>query len=562
MAFSPLGMSAQNAALLKKFEGNGWAVTCSAASQGPVSAMLGRASGSAAEETNTPVSELTAIEYEPDWADKVIGRSMRWRAVDGSAPLWVVKATESSDFALFQLPPPDHRWIVKFAGKILNPFSYRFLGWADLQEIMVHGFLLDRAALLNAHLPLPEIQRRKGNLLRSAELTRNKPAVDVGQDTLDCNVSGAKLHGLDTQTGEGKIESDRWRTCADDFNRQLQKRLNRLFDEIAKQDDFAADALRKLVRYKDGYWSFKDSVKWQTTVADIPYDAQMVLKGTSWEVNFPDSAEVLTVPDSPGMRAIARVLMSNNIACPCALVVDGPLLTEFLRKPRHHQYFEATYRKPKVMSGDAANGEVEQEVCAAMRLKSGRFYVADHLISDRSELHTVCGVPIGRVTLKQADALQGVRDLVKKQQARLFFCSPPSKAFKRILSDLEAGIEYARKHEGLLEQVQPRSEESQDRVHKAIYRAKECFAKLGDWTTRFDRLARHFDDFIRGGLVLQYVGPYRWKIEGIGQTPEVLDLASDHKAFKHRRARRTLRRLQAKMEAVEKLNTLVKGAAC
>jgi hypothetical protein len=180
-----------------------------------------------------------------------------------------------------------------------------------------------------------------------------------------------------------------------------------------------------------------------------------------------------------------------------------------------------------VKCSDPKNGEVEQAICAAMRLKPDWCYVADHVIGESSELHTVCQLPIGKVTLTRADALEGVRNLIKKQRAKLFFCSEPSPQFKRILTDIEAG-----KQEKLLQQVQPKSEEHLGKIQKAIYRARTELETMGDWTTRYDHLADHLSQYIRGGIVFQYTGPYRWKIEGLAEIPDTLDLADDHVQFK------------------------------
>ena len=564
MASSEFGMSERNSALVRKFQGNGWTVTCSPTSQSALSAITGLEASVVKEPIEAPdPPELSLIRYQSDWADTVLERSRYWQPDSATAPLWVIKAAEGWDFALFQLPAPDRRWIVKFAGRILEPFSHRFLGWADLHEIISHGFLLDHSMLIDAQSSLADLRRHKVNvnLLRNAELIGERK---TGNDETDlhCSVSGTKLHGLQTQTREGEIEPDRWRSCADDFNRLLQKRLDRVFQAIRKQDHIAGSEMKKAVRFLGGHWSFSDSALWITALKEIPYDAKMALKGKNWEIDFPDSSELLTVPDSVGMRAIARVLMCNNIPCPCALAADGSLLTEFLGRPRHHKYFEATYRRPRVECGDPANSEVEHAICTAMHFKPGWYYKADHIISENSELHTICGLPKGRVTLRRADALEGVRELIMKQQARLFFCSAPSEQFRRILGDIEAGIEFARKQEKLLEQVQPKSEEDQERIQKAIYRAKKELEGMGDWTTRYDRLANHFLESIKGGLVLQYTGPYRWRIEGLLQTPDTLDLAEDHKAFKHTKVTKAIRKAKAKIRARHSLNQLSRTVAC
>ena len=80
--------------------------------------------------------------------------------------------------------------------------------------------------------------------------------------------------------------------------------------------------------------------------------------------------------------------------------------------------------------------------------------------------------------------------------------------------------------------------------------------------TRYDRLADHFFESIKGGLVLQYTGPYRWKVEGLSQTPDTLDLAEDHRAFKRTKAAKAIRKAKAKMKANHSLNRVSSGAAC
>src|SRR5438552_5149738 len=171
MASSEFGMSERNAALVRKFQGNGWAVTCSPTSQSELSATIELEASVVKEPIEATVPpELRLIRYQSDWADTVLERSLYWQPDNATAPLWVIKATEGWDFALFQLPAPDRRWIVKFAGRILQPFSHRFLGWADLHEIMGHGFLLDRSVLIERQSSLADLRKRKVNLLRNAEL--------------------------------------------------------------------------------------------------------------------------------------------------------------------------------------------------------------------------------------------------------------------------------------------------------------------------------------------------------------------------------------------------------
>jgi hypothetical protein len=564
--------SEHNSALREKFQGNGWTLTCSAASKNELSAILGDKVSAAIDDPKTSQPpDFPLPEYKSDWADIVFERSMGWKSDDGFAPLWLTKATEGAECALFQLPAPDHRWVVKFDGRILEPFDYRKAGWKELHEIMVHGFLLDRSDLLFGQSQkredgpmlstLADLGRETGDLLRSAELIRtvnNPEYAGANQKTEEiyCSVSGTKLQGLDTQSAKGKAGQDRWRSCAEDFNKHVRDRLERVFNAIRLQHRLAATVIKEALRLRDGQWSFSDSAHWMTSLGQIPYDARMVLNGKNWEIDIPNSSATLIAPDSAGMRAIARILMCNNIACPCALIVDGQLLSEFLGRPRHHKYFEAIYRRPRVECSDPSLGEVERSICAAMRLKPEWCYVADHIISEKSELHTVCQLPVGKVTLTRADALEGVRDLIKKQRARLFFCSEPSQHFKRILADIEAGIQFARKQEKLLEQVQPKSEEYRGKIQKAVYRTETDLEQKGDWTTRYDLLVDHFSQHIRCGIVCQYTGPYRWKIEGLAETPDALDLAGDHMQFKRSKLAKLKRRAKARIQAMRSLKGL------
>jgi len=85
---------------------------------------------------------------------------------------------------------------------------------------------------------------------------------------------------------------------------------------------------------------------------------------------------------------------------------------------------------------------------------------------------------------------------------------------------------------------------------------------MGDWMTRYDRLADHFLESIKGGLVLQYTGPYRWKVEGLPQTPDTLDLAEDHTACKRTKVAKAIPKAKAKMKASHSLNRLSRIAVC
>ena len=98
------GMSEHNAALVRRFQGNGWALTCSPESHREVSAIIGRET-SAINDTNEAPDppELRLIRYEADWADTVLERSMYWQPDDATAPLWVIKANEGDACGLTEV---------------------------------------------------------------------------------------------------------------------------------------------------------------------------------------------------------------------------------------------------------------------------------------------------------------------------------------------------------------------------------------------------------------------------------------------------------------------------
>jgi hypothetical protein len=274
MTSSSFALSAHNGDPIKKFQGDGWTLTCSTASQSELSAILGDKVSAANDDPKaSEPPDCPLPEYKSDWADIVFKRSEGWRAEDGFAPLWLAKATEGAECALFQLPAPDHRWVVKFAGRILEPFDYRKEGWKELHEIMVHGCLLDRADPLLGHsqthkadpmlTTLADLSKGTVDVLRRAELIRAVNNQEYGQnnqkaDDIYCSVSGVRFRGLDTQTAEGKIEPDRWQSCADDFNKQLRDRLDRVFNAIKRKDELAAAMIRQAVRSRNGQWSFND----------------------------------------------------------------------------------------------------------------------------------------------------------------------------------------------------------------------------------------------------------------------------------------------------------------
>src|SRR6266853_4267444 len=111
MASSSIGMSENDNALFQKFQGNGWALTCSAESQKEICAILGdKARAEQQAERPPKLKAPLSVKYELDWADTVLERNLAWTPEEGGAPLWLQKATEGSDFALFQLPAPDNRW--------------------------------------------------------------------------------------------------------------------------------------------------------------------------------------------------------------------------------------------------------------------------------------------------------------------------------------------------------------------------------------------------------------------------------------------------------------------
>jgi hypothetical protein len=165
-----------------------------------------------------------------------------------------------------------------------------------------------------------DLRKERGDLLRNAEMLRKASNQKQDKNQVNeeayCSVSGTQLHGLETQTSEGRVEADQWRSCTEDFNKQVRDRLERVFKTIGMQHGLAATVLKEAVKFRDGHWSFSDSVRWMTSLGEIPYDAKMTLNGKEWEIDIPDSSAPLVVPDSAGMQVIARILMYNNIACP------------------------------------------------------------------------------------------------------------------------------------------------------------------------------------------------------------------------------------------------------
>lgn len=81
MASSEFNMSEHHAAVLKKFQGNGWTLTCSPGSESELSAMFGEAaSATKKDEVGKSLAlDQPTVRYESDWADTVLDRSTHWR---------------------------------------------------------------------------------------------------------------------------------------------------------------------------------------------------------------------------------------------------------------------------------------------------------------------------------------------------------------------------------------------------------------------------------------------------------------------------------------------------
>jgi len=216
-----------------------------------------------------------------------------WTADDSSAPFWIDKATQGADFALLQLPIPDKRWVVKFAGRILKPFKNRLEGWTDLYELMSFGYLRDQSELAAMFTGVADSKQQPGDILSKAELLRTVfGRNNEKSDVVHYSVTGARLKAPNANADDGP---DQWKTCADDCTRQVRERLNRVLDEITEQDRLAAEIIKRGIHFKAGQFSFSDSAPWVTSIGDLSYDAAMVLRGKHWEIIFPDSAEPLRI---------------------------------------------------------------------------------------------------------------------------------------------------------------------------------------------------------------------------------------------------------------------------
>jgi hypothetical protein len=72
------------------------------------------------------------------------------------------------------------------------------------------------------------------------------------------------------------------------------------------------------------------------------------------------------------------------------------------------------------------------------------------------------------------------------------------------------------------------------------------------WTMPYDELARYIKEHIQLGKLCRYSGNVRWKVVGVVQLPDPLELAIDHMAFKRRTAyKEKMRERKAKGRAPE-----------
>src|SRR5207248_78680 len=107
------------------------------------------------------------------------------------------------------------------------------------------------------------LKRQPGDILRNAELVRTEYGESKeASGAVHYSVTGARLKAPNDHVDDKK--PDRWKTCADDFNKQLRDRLDRVLNAMKRKDRLAASAIKQAIHFRDGQFIFSDSVRWMT----------------------------------------------------------------------------------------------------------------------------------------------------------------------------------------------------------------------------------------------------------------------------------------------------------
>jgi hypothetical protein len=422
-----------------------------------------------------------------DWADDLIKGAATW-VYQSEIPVWLLHKIEYVPNALFQLPAPDRRWIIKVRGEIWGPFLPDFGGWQDAHDLIS---------------------------------TRTRSLVGV-------SLEQTGMAGEATLSGSGK-------SCADSYPEAVRKRVARWLKMVSREMDSRTGVVfRKLFVLENGRYTFSET-GWMTELSDVPFDATMCLdRGRGrWVFEVPFCSHELVVPADQNLNYLARILMCGNLPVPAALLENGLLLEDFQNRPPYREYFRRTFRKHRIYVGGYDGGETAQAICRIMRLKDGQSFTAYDEIAPDSPLHLICRIPVGPVTLLP-NGIRGVQAVLAKQRFLMDTINPQ---FKEIEQHLRSGLKWVLRYPNLLQQIDTESGRARPVISMGMRRLREKLMQMPrHWTTPYDDLARHLKEHVHLGKLCRYSGSLRWRVEGIAPQPDPLELAIDHMAFKRRAA--------------------------
>jgi hypothetical protein len=488
--------------------------------------------------------------YEEDWADEVISKCAAWKPK--TVPRWLPAAMRTFEWAFLQLPAPDRRYVAKTWNgiSIYNSRSVVARGFRFIKELIETGTI--------THL----IDEQRWMTMEEAGLRSDVFTREMAKEEQDSgNVSGAKIHGLQTQDidpqtlqriakleKQGKtinpkklLRKDKEDSSANDFNRYVRAAIDYALKKIDEQDSLLAAELRASIRLDRGIWVFNQNRPWVTSLTEIPYDCSAALMGDTWVVNY-DDREPLYVKDCAGMRCFVRMAACGIVPAPAALVAGGDLFSEFLTMPPYHRLFHAMYRRVEVTSGSRFNGEIERAICAEKKLRDGYSYHATDKLTKDSDLHKICGLPTGLVIL-DADGLTAIQGLVQRKLALMAMDDLRRLLVEAILRELSEGVRFAKMYHSLLGQIEPQCMKAADTVRQAIHRLRQQLRANDD--KRFHAFAEYLRYTLETGEVCRHNSTLRWKVEGTPLLPDVVQLAEDHRDYKLRKARKLRSRIEA-----------------
>lgn len=467
-----------------------------------------------------------------DWADEVL-----YHHYCEKLPIHdsVLAHLEKADNAFLQLP--DRRWYIKFRGKSLPSLSDNLGGLRCIHNLIKSNHL-GTIVVRPAGQPICVFMPTSTSLTEQQQRRSFSRAVQ-NSDLRSCTLKSFAA----MRSNQSHTEAKDGARVVESRSYPEAKQMMRAISKIAIHDRKVASLLNSAVRTDElGVWSFVDHEhNWVTEIEQISYDATLEKTPAGWQVVIPLSEESIEIAGhTKGMEYIARLLQLTGMAIPVALLTNRILLESILDRPPYQKLFKATqHRLVRAERFDTDPGT--RQFIAAVESATGarvRSYEVTHAITNESPLAKY--IPNGLVSLTP-EGLNGVLYLLRKRLAAETMDGFEIPELATLVRDIDRAVKYVTRYEALAAQIEPESRAAADKVQKAVSSAVDNCWHIGE-----NSLGKYFDEHIKTGKLCSHEGPWLWDVRGLGNFPDLIELASDHMYMKLRKAAREAAGLKSK----------------